>query len=153
MDWMLLPFRRYAEFTGRSRRKEYWMFVLFNVIVIGILAVIVFGVAGAGRAIEMDAAAGDDLSVYRGLFGGAGLLIVIYWLAVLIPSIAVGVRRLHDRNMSGWWYLGFIVLGMIPVVGFIASIAFLVVMALPGTEGPNQYGPDPKSQGNAQVFD
>jgi uncharacterized membrane protein YhaH (DUF805 family) len=75
-----------------------------------------------------------------------------FGLAVLVPSIAVVVRRLHDRDLSGWWYLGAIVAGMIPFVGFIASIALLVLMFLPGTPGPNRFGPDPKDPSNANVF-
>ena len=151
MEWMLLPFKRYADFTGRSRRKEYWMFVLFNIIVATVLAIVVFGLLGGGAAFE-DADPDNPFSIYGALFAGAGLLFVLYWLVVLIPSIAVGVRRLHDRNMSGWWYLGFIVLSMIPLVGFIASIAMLVIMALPGTDGPNKYGPDPKGGADVAAF-
>jgi uncharacterized membrane protein YhaH (DUF805 family) len=82
------------------------------------------------------------------LMGLAGL----YLLFILVPGIAVTVRRLHDREMSGWWYLGFTVLGMIPVVGWIASIAFLVIMFLPGTPGYNRFGEDPKDLGGAEVF-
>ena len=70
----------------------------------------------------------------------------------LVPSIAVVVRRLHDRDMSGWWYLGIIVASMIPIVGTLASIALLVLMVLPGTPGPNRFGPDPKDPANAAVF-
>ena len=73
-------------------------------------------------------------------------------LAAFIPSIAVTVRRLHDRNMSGWWYPGFIVASLIPVVGIIAAIAFLVIMFLDGTPGTNRFGPDPKGRANSDVF-
>ena len=66
--------------------------------------------------------------------------------------IAVVVRRLHDRDMSGWWYLGAIVAGMIPIVGILASLAIFVLMLLPGTAGPNRFGPDPKDPSSAQVF-
>jgi len=76
----------------------------------------------------------------------------IYALAAFIPSIAVTVRRLHDRNMSGWWYPGFIVASLIPVVGIIAAIAFLVIMFLDGTPGTNRFGPDPKGRANSDVF-
>ena len=151
MDWMLLPFRRYAEFTGRSRRKEYWMFVLFNAIVFAVLSLLVFGVLGAEASMDgLDPA--NPMGIYGGLLSGAGLILVLYWLVVLIPSIAVGVRRLHDRNMSGWWYLGFVVLSFIPIIGFVASIALLVIMVLPGTVGPNRFGPDPKGGADPEVF-
>jgi uncharacterized membrane protein YhaH (DUF805 family) len=146
MEYMLMPFRRYAEFTGRSGRKEYWMFILFNVIVGCVLGAII---AVAGGAASMPDAAGGN---YGAIFGGLGLLMVVWWLAVIIPSIAVGVRRLHDRDMSGWWYLGFIVAGMIPIVNFIGWIAFLVLMVLPGTPGSNRFGPDPLGRADAVVF-
>ena len=146
MEYMLMPFRRYAEFTGRSGRKEYWMFVLFNVIVGCVLGAVI-AIAGGGSSLQ-GAAAGN----YGAIFGGLGLLMVVWWLAVIIPSIAVGVRRLHDRDMSGWWYLGFIVLSVIPLIGIIASIAFIVIMALPGTPGPNRFGPEPYGNVDPEVF-
>ena len=151
MEWMILPFKRYAEFTGRSRRMEYWMFTLLNVIVVTVLLFVVLGAGGAAGLFEGQAN-GDPSAGLGALFGGMGLLIVIYGLAVLLPSVAVTVRRLHDRDMSGWWYLGAIVGGMIPIVGFLVSIAFLVLMALPGTPGPNRFGPDPKGAGEAETF-
>ena len=151
MEWMILPFKRYAEFSGRSRRMEYWMFTLLNVIVVTVLLFVVLGAGGAAGL--FDPANADDPSAgLSALFGGTGLLILLYGLAVLIPSIAVTIRRLHDRDMSGWWYLGAIIGGMIPFVGFLISIAFLVLMALPGTPGPNRFGPDPKGVGEAETF-
>jgi uncharacterized membrane protein YhaH (DUF805 family) len=151
MEWMILPFKRYAEFTGRSRRMEYWMFTLLNVIVVTVLMFVVFGAGGAAGLLEQEAS-GDPSAGLGALMGGMGLLIMIYGLAILLPSIAVTVRRLHDRDMSGWWYLGAIVGSMIPIVGFLVSIAFLVLMALPGTPGPNRFGPDPKGVGEAETF-
>ncbi|RPF72093.1 DUF805 domain-containing protein [Aurantiacibacter spongiae] len=148
MNWMILPLKRYAEFTGRSRRKEYWMFVLLNVIVVVVLSFIA-GIVGTGIN---TVANGDPTSVLGFFTGGVGLLLGLYFLAILIPSIAVSVRRLHDRNMSGWWYLGFVVLSLVPFVGFIASIAMLVIFALPGTDGPNRYGPDPKDPSQVEAF-
>ncbi|MHA6316804.1 DUF805 domain-containing protein [Altererythrobacter sp. CAU 1778] len=152
MEYMILPFKRYAEFTGRSRRMEYWMFTLLNVIVGFVLSVIVFGSAGAAGAFA-EGGAGDASAGLGLLTGGLGLLILLWIVAIIIPSIAVTVRRLHDRDMSGWWYLGFFVAGFIPFVGIIASIALLVIMLLPGTPGPNRYGPDPKGRGEAGVFE
>lgn len=101
MHWMILPFKRYADFTGRSRRMEYWMFTLLNVLLIALLWLVVFGTAGLSNMADP----GADPNAYAALFGGAGLLILIYVVAIIIPSIAVTVRRLHDRNLSGWWYL------------------------------------------------
>ncbi len=80
------------------------------------------------------------------------VLYALYALAVFIPSIAVTVRRFHDRDMSGWWYLGLSLAGIIPFVGFLASIAFLVLMFLPGTQGSNRFGPDPKDPYAEDVF-
>lgn len=90
--------------------------------------------------------------------GGIGLSMVgvivyaLYVLASFIPSIAVTVRRLHDRDMSGWWYLGLIVAGFIPVIGFVGSIALFVFMLLPGTPGGNRFGDDPKDPYAEEVF-
>lgn len=151
LDYMTMPFKRYAEFTGRSRRMEYWSFALLNFIVYIVLGGLMF--AGGFSALMMaDPAAMSAPPELGGLFYvGAGLL-GLYGLAVLIPSIAVAIRRLHDRDMSGWWLLGFIVGSMIPFVGFVASIAMLVIMLLPGTPGPNRFGPDPKDPANTEAF-
>lgn len=149
MEWMLLPLKRYAEFSGRSRRMEYWMFTLFTVIVYIVLAMVMLG-----GGLDLEALASDSVPEGPGvLFWVGGGLFVIFVLAIIIPSIAVTIRRLHDRDMSGWWYLGAIVAGLIPYVGFIASLAFLVLMFLPGTVGPNRFGDDPKSANNASVFE
>ncbi|WP_374406123.1 DUF805 domain-containing protein [Pelagerythrobacter sp.] len=151
MHWMILPLKRYAEFSGRSRRMEYWMFALLNVIVMAVVFLLM-GVTGSlGDVGTVDPA--NPLAIYGTLFTGVGLLLAVWFLAILIPGIAVGVRRLHDRNMSGWWYLGFIVVSFIPFIGLIASIAFLVVMLLPGTPGPNRFGEDPKGRGASEVFE
>ncbi len=151
MEWMILPLKRYAEFSGRSRRKEYWMFVLGYLLVFTILGAI-FGVMGAFTSGMADLQAGS----MNGALMFALILMGIIGLAVLIPSIAVQVRRLHDRNMSGWWLLGIYILSFIPVIGFIASIVLIVILALPGTPGPNRFGPDPKdpygSMSDSDVF-
>lgn len=149
LNWMILPFKRYFDFAGRSRRLEYWMFTLLNVIVVTVLFALIF--SSTGMMIAADPA--SDLFEEGGaMAGGVGLLIALYALIVFIPSIAVTVRRLHDRDLSGWWYLGFIIASMIPVVGFLAWIAFVVVMALPGTPGENRFGPDPKDPNSEEVF-
>ena len=113
MNWYLDVLKKYAVFTGRARRKEYWMFVLFSVIVTIVL------------------------SLVEGIVGGPGVLSGLYALAVLLPSIGVGVRRLHDTGRSGWWIL----IGLVPLVGIIVLIVFFVADSQPGT---NQYGPNPK---------
>jgi uncharacterized membrane protein YhaH (DUF805 family) len=149
MEWMLLPYRRYAEFDGRSRRMEYWMFSLFT-----LLVMLAFGALMIAGGFDLAALENPDVVQAEPgpLFwvGAAGL--GIFTLASLIPGIAVTVRRFHDRDMSGWWVIGFAVLGALPYVGWIASIANLVIMALAGTSGPNRFGPDPFDPGSADVF-
>ena len=132
---------KYATFQGRASRSEYWYFVLG----ISLVALVLAGL----MMLTVDFNTGD-ISGIGYLFIG---LLGIFYLAVLIPGIAVAVRRLHDRNMSGWWYLGFIALSMIPFVGFLASIAFLVIFCLKGTDGDNRFGPDPlRPAARADVF-
>lgn len=109
---------QYADFNGRARRTEYWMFTLFSVIISVVLAI-------------LDAVLGTSA-------GGFGLLGVLYSLAVLLPSLAVGARRLHDTGRSAWWLL----MGLIPLIGAIVLIVFFV---LDGDRGSNAYGPDPKT--------
>lgn len=145
---MVMPLRRYAEFSGRSRRLEFWMFQLLNIVIGGLLFSVMFT--------NFALAFGQD---YSAAFPGLGIgfwlpvvLSLIWWVVILVPSIAVTVRRLHDRDMSGWWYLGFIVCWFIPLVNFVAWIAFLVLMLLDGTPGPNRYGEDPKGRGTVEVF-
>ena len=122
-------FSKYVTFSGRASRSEYWWFVLFlflGQIALGAVDVMMFGAGAQG------------VGPLGGLFG----------LVVFLPGLSAIVRRLHDIGRSGWWYW----ILMIPLVGFVASIAFLVVMLLRGTPGPNRYGPDPKDPSNAQVF-
>jgi len=144
MEWATLPLKRFAEFTGRSRRKEYWIFVLLVLVV----AAVLYFVEGA---LNM-----------RGWVGPYGPLLVLFELAILVPSIAVGIRRLHDTNRSGWWLLigygpalvstllpllGIVNLNLMMILSLVALAGFVVLivfMALEGTKGPNQYGPDPK---------
>ena len=119
MNWYLEVLKKYAVFQGRARRKEYWLFVLFNLIV----TVVLVAVDGAIGTTHMQ--------------GGIGVLSGIYMLAVLLPAIGVGVRRLHDTNRTGWWLL----IGLVPLVGAIVLIVFLV---LDSNAGANQYGANPK---------
>ena len=158
MEWMILPFKRYADFQGRSRRKEYWMFFLLNIIIATVLigpfyVSLIGGMAssGAGGLSEEEAMLAAFESTSGLSMAGLGLY-ALYALASLIPGIAVVVRRLHDRDMSGWWYLGIIVGSLIPFIGVIISIGFIVLMALPGTDGPNRFGPDPKKPYDEDVF-
>jgi uncharacterized membrane protein YhaH (DUF805 family) len=128
MDYMLMPLRRYAEFSGRSRRKEYWMFTLLMVIA-GIVIGTIEGILGINTMVG-------------GIYGPLTTLLV---LATIVPSIAVGIRRLHDTDRSGWWLL----ICLIPLIG---SLILLFFFVSDGTRGPNQYGPDPKDPGQAEAF-
>ncbi|KQN37785.1 hypothetical protein ASG37_12330 [Sphingomonas sp. Leaf407] len=139
MYWMLLPLKRYADFRGRSRRKELWMFVLGYVLIFAVLGTIL-GTLGAFSLLQEDAPSQDVNGPMLGVFGILGLI----GLGLFIPSLAVQVRRLHDRDMSGWWLLLFYVLSLVPLVGFFVWVAQIVLMILPGTPGPNRFGPDPK---------
>ena len=131
MEWMLMPLRRYADFSGRSRRKEYWMFALGVIIVYLILAVIGGVLLGAGSAMSDGDGAGALMS------SPVFILLAIFALGIIVPSIAVQVRRFHDQDKSGW----FVLLNLIPYIG---GLIVLVFMFLEGTRGPNKYGPDPK---------
>ena len=159
MEWMILPFKRYVDFEGRSRRKEFWMFQLLNLLVAVVLAGPFFvafmgvSIANAGDPVAQEAAMAAMFEGGGGILSMVGLgLYALYALAAFLPSIAVTVRRFHDRDMSGWWYLGLTVAGIIPLVGFLASIALLVFMVLPGTPGSNRFGADPKDPYAEDVF-
>lgn len=160
MEWMILPFKRYADFEGRSRRMEFWMFQLLNITVALVLAgPFFFSFMSASIAASASGDPAAEAAMMEELLAGgfslsmAGVLLyLIYALAVLVPSIAVTVRRFHDRDMSGWWYLGLTLAGLIPLVGFVGSIAMFVFMVLPGTSGSNRFGPDPKDPYAEDVF-
>jgi len=116
MNWYIDALKKkYADFTGRARRTEYWMFVLFSIIIMVGIAIV-------------------DALITGGLLG------IIYALAILIPSIAIAVRRLHDTNRSGWWVL----ITLVPFIGPLILIYFLVLDSQPGD---NEYGPNPKAVG------
>jgi uncharacterized membrane protein YhaH (DUF805 family) len=116
MNWYLEVLKKYATFSGRARRTEYWMFTLISTVIAIVLGVI-----------------DTQLAKY-----GFGVLGPIYSLAVLIPGLAVAVRRLHDTGRSGWWVL----IVLVPIVGAIVLLVFLVGDSEPGM---NRYGPNPKA--------
>ena len=123
-----MPLKRYADFSGRSRRKEFWFFTLMVMVVMIALTL----VSGAG-AVLMNPASADS-----GAGLGLGIIIVLLLsLAIFVPSLAVQVRRFHDQDKSGW----FVLLNFIPYLG---GLIVLVFMCLEGTRGPNRFGPDPK---------
>jgi uncharacterized membrane protein YhaH (DUF805 family) len=124
MDWFVGALRKYAVFDGRARRREYWFFVLFAVIISAVLSIV------------------DTMIGTMNWQSGYGILSGLFALAILIPSLAVGARRLHDTGRSGWWLL----VGLIPFIGVIVLIVFFVLDSQPGT---NAYGPNPKGEGAA----
>ncbi|RSS60834.1 DUF805 domain-containing protein [Streptomyces sp. WAC07061] len=113
MHYYVDVIKRYADFTGRARRREYWMFVLCSIPIMVVAIVLDFAL------------------------GSYPVIFYIYNLAVFLPTLGLSVRRLHDTGRSGWWYL----ISFIPFVGWIAII---VLMALEGHAGPNEYGANPK---------
>ncbi|AJR22903.1 MULTISPECIES: DUF805 domain-containing protein [Sphingobium] len=141
MEWMLLPLRRYAKFSGRARPREYWMFVLFLLLCyIGVA--MVEGILGLSTT---------DHWFQRGpWWAGAGYstrggpLTGLFTLAMIIPHIAVSVRRLHDTDRSGWWLL----IVFFPIIG---SIVLLIFFIMSGTRGPNRFGPDPVEVGEPEL--
>ena len=135
MHWMLMPLRRYAHFSGRSRRKEYWMFWLLNML-IGLFVGLVFLV---GYYADMSQTEMDTYLM------PVVWLFCLWSLATLIPGLAVTIRRLHDTDRSGWSIL----FGLIPVIGGFILLYFYVQE---GTEGPNRFGADPKLRGTEEVF-
>lgn len=152
----------FANFAGRARRREYWLFYLFSIII--------------NLAIQVISYFASTVSISSGINIPSIIVNVIslLWsLYILIPSIALVVRRLHDINRSGWWYLVFIAASIFFVVEYVmfmldgmsdkylpafiiacvllalCAIAMFVALVLPGTKGENEYGPDPKAQSQA----
>ena len=120
MQWYLEALKKYAVFSGRARRKEYWYFVLFNIVISFVIG-FVEGFTGVSTGP-----------------GGWGPISLLYDIAVLVPSIAVGVRRMHDTDRSGWWLL----VSLVPVIGWILVIIWL---SNDSQKEANEYGPNPKA--------
>lgn len=133
MQWMFLPLKRYADFQGRSRRMEYWMFQLGQWILFILWAIPLVAVGSTTEPGEQSA-----------LFNILTIPFVIVWLGLAIPNLAVTIRRLHDQDKSGWWLL----INFIPFGGFV----LLIFMFIDGTPGENQYGPSPKDDFTAETF-
>ena len=132
--------KKYAVFSGRARRKEFWMFTLITTLIFIGLTIVdkVIGIemtpytidAVSINSINGESVENKQIPIFFGILSS------LYWLFIFIPSIAVTARRLHDTGRSGWWQL----LHLICCVGWIVVFVFNV---LPGTEGDNKYGPDP----------
>ena len=173
MNYMFMPLKRYADFSGRSRRLEFWLWTLFNLVVTGVLLTfIMVAVFGSITDLANRAAAGEFanyipsdssysyvelngehydippdifLRTIIDAMGIPGILLALYSCVTFIPNLAVAVRRLHDQDKSGWWIL----IGFVPLIG---GIWLLILYFIDGTPGPNRFGPDPKARTDAQVF-
>lgn len=127
MDLMFAPLRKYAQFSGRARRKEYWLFWLL-LIMIELVFFTLISLAGGN----------DSTGQFSPAAMGVALIFVIIFVAMIVPSLAVMARRLHDINHSAWWML----IAFVPGLGALVLFVFSV---LPGTTGDNRFGPDPKA--------
>lgn len=127
MNYAFQPLKKYADFSGRARRKEFWLFMLKYMICCIILCFI-------------------DIALKTWSYEyGIGLYSGIFIFALMIPATAVAVRRLHDSNRSGWWYL----LVLLPILGPLVLLAFY---CLAGTDGPNRFGTDPRLKNPQRVY-
>ncbi|MEG3143575.1 DUF805 domain-containing protein [Sphingomonas sp. RT2P30] len=180
MGWMIMPLRRYADFRGRSQAIEFWMWMLFLLLVTIVMVVLddLLGLGARPRSPELSGAA--VLTFVFQLFWSAGLLTWMFWLMILVPHLAVQVRRLHDSNRSGWWIflpvapwgLSFASLAIGGLSGSFTMLLFawffallilggavtlIVFYCLDGTRGVNRYGIDPRAPETADdlagVFD
>lgn len=148
VEWALMPIRKYAHFSGRAPRAEYWWYYLV-LLVAYVVAIFI------------------DRSIGSKVLGPYGIVAVLLWIGLLIPTLAVGVRRMHDTDRTGWWILapivpyviGFAMAGpaaldparlaaasgamMFLLLGLVLAIVVLVFTLLPGTAGPNKHGADP----------
>jgi len=127
MHWYLDVLKKYVTFNGRARRKEYWMFFLINLI-IGAIASALDSAFGLSKTEIV-----NGVTTYS-----AGIISIVYSLAVLLPSLAVAFRRLHDIGKSGGW----IFINLVPLIGW---IWYIILTATAGQVGDNKYGPDPKA--------
>ena len=173
IQWALQPLKKYAQFSGRASRAEFWWFMLFVLIA---YFVMMFLFAGMGMSMSQAVEPGGNPAGMLAAMGGFGIVLLLFWLAMIIPTTAVQVRRLHDSGRSGWWIGGFWLLYLVYMVSafsmaagavvdpsnptppsmaglgvtmilglvmFVLSIVLLIFYCLPGTNGPNAYGPDP----------
>ena len=155
IDWAKRPLQKYADFTGRAPRAEYWWYVL-AVIVASIIAYVI-----------------DDILGLKGMAGPYGPLSALLGLGLLCPGLAVATRRLHDTNRSAWWLLLMVPYvissvmavramasgsmaelgsaGLLAIIGLIGCLVLLIFMVLPGTSGANSYGPPQTGDDTAAI--
>ena len=157
VDWAKRPIlEKYADFSGRAPRAEYWWFALAMIVAYVVLSIVE-----------------SIIGINHMVFGIYGPLTALLWLATIVPSIAVGIRRLHDTSRTGWWillpivpyclafalggaalaqgnYAGAGIAAIFMFVGLIAAVALLVFMVLPSTPGDNRYGSNPYGEGGGE---
>ncbi|MGO7211414.1 DUF805 domain-containing protein [Rhizobium ruizarguesonis] len=135
--------QKYATFSGRASRSEVWWFQLFYWLILLALGVV--------AALAASATSGPDGS--SSLVIAVGGIAALFVLAMILPQLSVQVRRFHDRNISGWWFLALFILSFVPYLKVIAGLTIFVITVLRGTEGPNKFGPDPlRPEARAEVF-
>jgi uncharacterized membrane protein YhaH (DUF805 family) len=133
IGWALRPLKRYAEFSGRSSRAEFWWFFLFLMVLYTVVWIVLFSFIGITAAsVNAQSSATPALAMF-GAFGVLGIVMILFWLALLIPSIAVQVRRLHDTNRSGWWLGGFYLLYLAYIV---VAFGSMFAMRVPSDGSP-----------------
>ena len=137
MELMFQPLRKYADFTGRARRTEFWLFALL-VFLIEIVFMALLSAVGGSALMMGDPAAAAAVPM-TGAIGAVLFAHLAVMLALLVPSLAVTFRRLHDTNRRGWWIL----IGLIPLIG---AVVLFIFYLLDGTPGPNRFGEDPKGR-------
>jgi len=138
MDWYLKVLKEYVNFSGRARRKEFWMFALFHTIFIFMLYFLLFYSFGFDLNNDSNPNPSGVIII--------GLLILVYILGTFLPSLAVTVRRLHDTGKSGWWYC----ISFVPYIGW---LALMILLCFEGDNGPNPWGNNPKGIGNDTLID
>jgi len=150
---------KYATFSGRASRSEFWWFFFANILfwlVMGLVGSVFFGGGYFEYSLGGETTSFGTPEINNPIWG---IINLILYLGLLIPSISVAVRRVHDRGLSGWWYgaLYILMIGMffIPLLGllvFVWGIGLLVLFIMKGTQGPNKFGPDPLGGGEAEIF-
>lgn len=153
VDWALLPYRRYAQFSGRSQRAEYWWFTaLFTLAFVVTMALAwLAGVNIPAMLIQKEPIRTDQLFINPLADMVIGVF-AVFFVGSLVPSLAVSIRRLHDIERSGWWYLGNTIASALPVIGIFFKGVYIAYMCRDGTIGSNRYGPDPKDRREIDLF-
>ncbi|API93977.1 DUF805 domain-containing protein [Virgibacillus pantothenticus] len=138
MKWFIKCLKNYATFRGRARRKEFWMFTLVYMLILFASVLLLSLVSPELLSDDQTAYGTSSTDADLGIGGGIlTFLLTIFYISMILPSLAVTVRRLHDTGKSGWWY--FII--FIPFVGWIILTIFLILDSEPNE---NKYGPNPK---------